>query len=442
MHIGLIAIIFIASAEGRVGNVDASIMLAQSRSILEGSLSIPVEGTTPIGINGLHYSQYGIFTSILWIPFVLLGRLIKLIGAPLSQDGCEEFAVSFAAPMLMTAILILLADIWRSLGAERKSIIRTLWTISLGTMIWTYAKLPSSDTPMAFGILMALREWVVRRARNAEIVAGLWLGLALITRKQAATIVPVILILWIWWQAKEAKSDRFRLVIASSMRFAASLIPAILILLWYNWARFGSPFIERYPTSEIPPFSIKTWSRTLLAFWTSDLAGLLWYSTPLVFGMIVGFRRFVEKAPFIFFSSMALLITQWAFLSTLPYWNGGTTGPRYLLFAVGLMSIPLALLPVHLPKPTLVGLALSFLVGLAVTVPCVLIDPLPVNLRAEVRQGPESILAIRTDETLIVLGFKTRPKSHEAWPELIHRPFQVPNLWHVQITRELKDRRK
>jgi hypothetical protein len=47
-------------------------MFAETRSLLQGKLSISGVGldhVTPVGVDGLHYSQYGVLMPVSWIPF-------------------------------------------------------------------------------------------------------------------------------------------------------------------------------------------------------------------------------------------------------------------------------------------------------------------------------------------------------------------------------------
>lgn len=441
-HLASIALLFLATAEGRIGNFDSSVMLEQSRSMLLGKLSIPIEGMSAVGVDGLRFSQYGILTSLVWIPFVLLGRLIHAVGVPLSREGCEEFMVSFCAPLVMATTLTALADVWRRLGAERQSMVRGLWILALGTMLWTYAKLPSSDALMALAILMVLREWLLPRTNQTEIRAGIWLGLALLSRKQAVVIIPVILLLWTLWRAKADAGGPLRSVLSSARGFAIPLGATAAVLLWYNWARFGSPFLERYPGSTLQPVTLDSWVHTLVNLCVSSRAGILWYAAPAVVAMAIGARSLYLRSPFLGVSTAALLGSHLAFLACLPYWHGGVAaGPRLFLFGVVLLALPLGILPFRLSPTMAVSLWLAFGLGIAVTVPCVLTDPLSAHSRLELEKTNRNFLSARYKELMIVLGSSERPAQHRQVAELMHPPFQVPNVWWAQVLRELRARR-
>lgn len=440
-HLALMTLLFLASAEGRIGNADCGVMLAQARSILEGKMSIAFEGHSAVGLGGLRYSQYGILTSVLWIPFVLAGRMLNLIGVGLGKEACEEFAVSFCAPLVMSAVFVGLADVWRRLGADRVAVIRGLWIMGLGTMLWTYAKLPSSDALMALGIVMALREWLVARQSGSELIAGVWLGVALLARKQAVLIVPLFLILWVVWRAWGTPGHLVRTALRSVSGFAVSFMPTLIVLLWYNWARFGSPFVENYPNSQIDPITFQSWSNAFLGLCVDDASGIVWYAFPAVVGMALGARSLYARSPFLLMTAVVLIGSQMAFLACLPYWRGGVaSGPRLMLFGVVLLALPFGVLPSRLPPRSAILLWLALGVGVAITVPCVLTDPLPVESRALLEPASGSRFVHRNRELLVTLGLANRPEQHRQVSELMHPPFQTPNLWWAQILRELRSR--
>ena len=103
---GGLALVYFLTASGRVGTIDADLMLKQSRSLLAGTLAINDVGLLE-GADGQRYSHFGILTSIWWVPFVLLGRGMALLLPLFSQGMWEEFAVSFASLPLALLLLAL-----------------------------------------------------------------------------------------------------------------------------------------------------------------------------------------------------------------------------------------------------------------------------------------------------------------------------------------------
>jgi len=443
IHLLWLWLLFMATAQGRVGNTDSSIMLAQTRSMLTGTLALsPIEGAAE-GVNGTRVSQFGVLTSVIWIPFVWAGRILNAAGAPLSQEGCEEFMVSFCGPFAMTGIIALLCDFWRRLGAGTARMVSGIWLMGTGSMLWTYSKLPGSDVWMALFLMLAFREWLVRRDLRSELMAGMWLGLAVLARKQAQVISPLIAMSWILgacWQ--EEPVARLRVAVRSGLGLAAGAAPAALVVLWYNQARFGSPFLERYPNSIAPSFELGNWLDRVFGMVAGSSSGLLWYATPMVAMFGIGLLPMMRRLRFLLVVLVLVIVSQIGFLALFPFWQGGTSaGPRLLLFAVPLMAIPYGTLPLGTSRRwSRLGWA-SYALGALVTLPCILTDPLPVERRLAVDHPGGNHLVSRLQESAIVLGLADRPASHAGRTDLVHPPFQVPDVWWCQVLRELRQRR-
>ncbi len=442
VHLFWLALLFLATAQGRIGNADCAIMLAQTRSMMEGTLALPaIEGAAE-GLDGNSVSQFGVLTSVIWIPFVGLGRILHAAGAPLSRSGCEEFAVSFCGPFAMSGIMVLLCDFWRRLGAGTAHMVRGIWLMGTGSMLWTYSKLPGSDVWMAIFLMLALREWLLKRGIRSDLLTGLWLGLAVLARKQAQVISPLIALAWIvgsGWGA--APGAWLRRAVQSGLGIAAGAAPAVAVALWYNRVRFGSLFLERYPHSVPPSFAVGAWLDRSFGMVAGSSSGLVWYATPMIALFGITLLPMARRSRFLLVVVLMLIVTQIGFLALFPFWHGGiAAGPRLLLFAAPLMAIFYALLPSGSPRGWSRLAWTAYSLGLFVTLPCILTDPLPVQSRLEVDHPGGNLLVSRLQESAVVLGLTDRPASHAGRAELIHPPFQVPDVWWCQVLRELRQR--
>lgn len=432
-----IALVYLLSAQGRVGNSDSASMLAVSRSLLAGHVFVPENVMGLRGLDGRWVSQFGVLMPILWMPFVLVGRLVAHLGLPLSLENCEEFVVSLYAPCLMTFALVLLADIWTSAGCPPSRVRAGLWMFGFATMLWPFAKLPGSDATCAVLLLLAYRSFTRGQSAAHLLGAGLALGLMLAARKQALSLVPVALVVWCLatW-AHASKDRRLGSAIRTGALLAAGLIPGIVLYLAYLWARFGTVREPTYPGTEgvgLPP--IGQWAEQSLEMLLGTRAGLLWYATPIlaVFFIASGFMR--RRHPATFWLIVSIAGSQVAFLACLPFWYGGTTfGPRYLVPVILLAAVSWGFIERPLTKASRVTLAVSTVVGFLVTVPGLLTDPLPVYWRNIYGKEP-FWMAAAFKESAIVLGLARRPDWHSKHVEFSHPPFQVPDLWWCQFLR-------
>lgn len=431
-----------ATAQGRVGNTDSAIMLAQTRSMLEGTLALPPMDDAAEGINGTRVSQFGVLTSLIWIPFVWVGRVLHAGGAPLSREGCEEFMVSFCGPFAMAGIMVLLCDFWRRLGSGTAHMVRGIWIMGTGSMLWTYSKLPGSDVWMTLFLMLGLREWLVRTDFRSHWRAGMWLGLAVLARKQAQVISPLIALVWVIGTCcQEEPAARVRAAVRSGLGLAGGAAPAALVALWYNQARFGSPFLERYPHSVAPSFELGDWMGRVFGMVAGSSSGLVWYATPMVAMFGIALLPMARRSRVLLIALVLVILSQIGFLALFPFWQGGTSaGPRLLLFAVALMAIPFGTLPLRLSRGWSRLPWATYSLGLLVTIPCILTDPLPVERRLAVDHPGGNYLISRLQESAVVLGFADRPASHAGRADLVHPPFQVPDVWWCQVLRELRQR--
>jgi hypothetical protein len=412
-------------------------MLWVSRSLLEGHVSVPKGFMGISGKDGVWVSQFGVLVPILWIPFVLLGRVLSQFHLPISPENCEEFAVSFYAPCMMTFALVILADIWAAAGCSLGRIRAGLWAVGIGTVLWPFAKLPGSDATTAVLLLLAFREHRLGASAKRLLSAGLWLGLMIPARKQSISIVPVVGMLWIlqaWFTTRP--DDRLKTTLRTTLLLGLGMVPGILLFLGYVWVRFGTLREPVYPGTEglgLP--SIATWASQASALIAGNRVGLVWYSGAITVATILGFRRVWQREPWTLAFVVAIAASQIAVLACLPFWHGGPSfGPRYLLAVILLAATLWGFLPQRLQPLQWWSLLLAGIAGFALNLPGVLTDPLPVYWRIETGNR-NAWISSSYQESAVALHLQARPAWHSNHTEFTHPPFQVPDLWWCQLLR-------
>jgi len=233
-----------------------------------------------------------------------------------------------------------------------------------------------------------------RRARRADLIAGLSLGMGILMDYSAA---PMALVFGSWivgtrW-ARGGAHEGF----LAGARVAGAALGPVIVLLAYQWAAFGSPWFpaQRY----MPPteFSVLGWNGMTIP--TAELLvgnlldptyGLLVFCPLLVAAVAAPFFRGRPGAPdgrelsLIFLASVAL----WLFSSANQFSNlQFNTGVRYMVPAVPLLF--LAAVPVLLHAPrffawalTVPTLAVSWSVSMAR-------EDVPTSLARVFLMGPE-----------------------------------------------------
>lgn len=431
-------------ASGRVSNSDSNSMLEVTRSLLRGGVDVPEEAWGVPGRHGLFYSQYGLLTSLWWVPWVAAGRVAARFVPMLPAAQWEEFMVSFAAIPPALAVLALLGWAWHRGGLEARRVRTGLWLFGLASMLLPYVKIAGSDLPMALGLFGA---WVAlsgaASARN-WLLAGLGLGAALLARKQAQIEVPFFLLFaaWAWWTRVRGTPQRWRLPAA----LAAGFVPCVLLALAYNYARYGDPLLEKYRAIE--PFELPPLGRWLEWSWGFTFGGRVGFVPYTLVPLAVAalalprwWRRDRDSLVLV----AVLVAANLAFFSMQWYWAGGIGfGARFLVFLTPLLALGWMHLAFPLDGARRALVAAAAAAALFLNVPGVLVDPLAVTARNEALHGGHAWEpAVRLAEAGRVLGVPAAqlPSGLAAGhPVLGHRPFAVPDFWWMQVWDQLRRR--
>lgn len=299
------------------------------------------------GPDGLLYSRKGLGTTILILPFVLLGVLLPGIGP-------------VHAALLLTPLATALSGLLLYVAGRRAfptfpqsaSVLAVLaWGI--GSMALPYSKTLFSDPLVtlmmvgAFERLLAFRDAATEDAllrRGAGV--GVWLALGVLTRAAHGIVLPIfgVALLWVLWRDVLTQDERRRTIsfshlISTAWRpvvaFITPIVFAGFLALWYNWLRFGNPFNSGYLPQE--SFSA-IWWRGIVGQLVSPGRGLLWY-TPWLLLVVPAVLWAWRNAPFgttvagASFCAYLLLYGKWYM------WHGGFAwGPRFLVPVLPLLA--------------------------------------------------------------------------------------------------------
>lgn len=421
-------VIYVLSVSGRIGNSDAASMLEVTRSLLSGNLSVPETVGHVIGFNGQPYCHYGLLPSLLWIPFVVLGNLVHSLWPIVSEDYWQEFFVSFSNAFVVIAILRYMAWEWERLGLDHKRIAKGLCLFGLTTILWPYSKLPMSDPLMALGLFGAYCHWQRSDKTKHALLSGLWLGAALLSRKQAQALIPLFLLIFLW---VPTLSNRFRRCVLLGVGF----LPLIIVYLLYNYARWGSPVVEKYAGSEpLHLLSFDVLIYRVLGVCFGEYSGIFIFNVVLLPLLFIAGKKWIERARASFYALSIIAFIHVVFIAHLPYWTGEICfGARFFLFLIPFIALGYAFVPPVLGRISTLLLYTAVLLGFSIQVLGVTTDPLAAFWRRELYLSPTSyILTAHSSELLRAIGIdKTpppmdRPHSKEYWN---HQAFQVPDLW-------------
>lgn len=448
----ILTLIYLFSASGRIGLVDAEVMIRVSRSMLQGSLAISDAGLfTVSGVNGHHYSYFGLLPSIWYLPFILLGRALAHLIGLMSVTAWEEFLVSFSSVPLASAILWYLLTYWRRQQIPNRQICLGLWLVGLCTSLWPYAKLQGSDLMMALGLLAAVIHGFDFKRPGSMWLSGMWLGVALLARKQAQISAPLILLYLTYrtWRLALPLSPFQSTFLRPMVWLLAGLTPPVLITLIYNYIRHGSPFSEPNPLVPVPwemPAVSEAAKRLMELSFLSSRRALVIYNLVAVLMFLFAYPRWRRHPgdrdlPLLI---IALLVVNLLFFMGTWFWGSGVSyGSRYLLFLVPLFALGWGHISLPLRRWQTYTLGLGTAWGVWLALMGVLIDPNPAQYRHVTQLGGRGFFPyVYALESARMLDLKwgRLPPELESHSELTHFAFKVPDLWWVHIAEHLKAR--
>lgn len=329
-----------------------------------GSLSLPdniynkhnlIKAFMKQGSDGKIYSSLPPGLSILSLPFGLVGfNIERALNAKSTNkydsiyNNNEEisrlrktpaaFTVGLVNPILMALALmffyktsLLLHD-----GTKRIPLLLTV-ICGLGTILWPYAVTywtQPLDTFCLMGALYFLLSYTKNGDKSNLVASGLMSGFSVFSRFES-----VISIFWLsafvtFWLLRERKWQRLFL-------YNIPIILIVVILLWWNYYRFGSPWDTG---SALSGNYLKMLRGKLLQSLPANLFSLhrsiFVYSPPLIL-CVASIYCFLKKN-LLFTTLLALIVlSNFLFYSKFFFWSAPSSwGPRYLVSIVPLMMVP------------------------------------------------------------------------------------------------------
>lgn len=333
-------LVYLLTASGRVGNHDAEVTLSMTRAMSQGEVVLPAGMAGSIrGQGGIRTSPYGAGHSLYLMPYVWVGRGMAAMVPKLPVVMWEEFVVSFANVPVTGGLLAYLVMAWRRAGASEWRVGVGVLLFGLCTMLWPYAKLPFSDSLMALATFGAWYHWTCEGSWWQRLVSGGWLGVALVSRRQADSVVPLLMVL--------AGVDAWRRGVLWRMGWMAlGMIPAVALRLWYNAARFGDVFSERQRgmtgLGEVLKAEPGEWAWDLLF---SAAYGYVPYNVVPLAVFIAGLAGLWRQRRGDAVVAAGILIGGLGFLSLMRFGPGVSFGSRYLVYTVAFLGLAWPFVP-------------------------------------------------------------------------------------------------
>lgn len=340
---GILLAVYMLIYTGQPGSIDGQATLAAADSFLKhGTPDITILGSAEallpplarmgsFGTDGLLYSKKGVTPSLILLPFVLLAQT-----APFLPVRATALLLN---PICTTLTALLLYTFARWLNYPS----RAAWLMALIYGLGTFAVIYTTSLfgePLAALLLLAALMCAYRYRQHTQlrtlITAGFILGLLSGINLTYAVMAPLI-------GLYSFGPDPRRWRLSRLMALVGPFLLMILLLLVYNWARFGTPLESGYNFAEgegfVVPFGLGAFGLLL-----SPYRGMIWYNPVLLMAVPGAWllrRRNAELVSTILVLFIAQVMTYASWWS----WHGGVVwGPRFLIPVTPLLT--LLLLPI------------------------------------------------------------------------------------------------
>ena len=307
-----------------VRNWDNQVKLQVTRNILQGKGPVLTE-KTPADDYYVHLGKDGqSYTSYLPVAFLLQVPTLAMAALGVVAEG-------ISALVLLAIMAAALVGWGRSAGVTIPAAMTGALLVCVATPLWPMTAHGYDNLVDALGLLAILWAGTGPRKESAWAVAGLVVGAALAARLSTVLLVVPAAVLLLAQGPRTTRS-----VAGSALGFAAGCLPGVLLILWFNAYRFGSPFVVHTVTRQgamdqlvEPWFSPPDWVG-MAGLTVSFGKGLFWYA-PVLLGVLVLARPLLRRFGAAMVGLGAYAVVAVVFFGRLKFWHGDWTwGPRYL----------------------------------------------------------------------------------------------------------------
>jgi hypothetical protein len=362
--------VYLLTGQGSIQSADGKIMFLLTQAMVENHSVSFSEMVTLNDTPGPQYSKYGLGMSVLAIPFYLFGKVLSnLLGIEVALS--TQFTVSMINALL-TALSCLM--IYR-FAAERFEVSsRTGLILALGfgfsTIAWYYSEDFMSEPAATLFLLVAVY-YVTNRdplTRKRDLIwAGTFLALAVFCRLAVLIVIPgFILYQWMVWA--ESEEREFKVLIMDLLRPAIPVIVILIVVMIYNFLRFGNPLATGYENFN---------GRFLVGFFGilfSPGKSLFLFNPLTLFGCLafIPFLREQRKTALLFgwliISHLLLFSSWWS-------WQGGMSwGPRLMLVVIPYLILPIGFLLREYKQVVKIPILMVLIAGILIQLPSVSVN--------------------------------------------------------------------
>ena len=339
----ILSLIYFFTAKGYLAVPDSEFSLRTAKSIVEnGSLTINAayyERSYVFQTDDWRiYSKYGIGLALLWVPYVIAGKLIASLTS-LPEDLIIRFLISFYNIFFGAGAAIIMFLIIRFFKAPKKIAVTMAFIFGLATMCWRYSVSDFSDGTQMFFLLLTVY-CVLKNNKKSLIIGGFSFGSLILMRVSNLIYLP-ILIFFILLNIRPIKKNKIK----NLLFFLIFVIVFLSIILSLNYIRFGNIFESGYRDDESLKFNLGIMPENIFRLLFTFHKGIFIYNPILLIGILGYFNFFkVHKKESLLF--LGIIITTLCFYASFYGYHGDWSwGPRYLVIALPFYLLPLFTIP-------------------------------------------------------------------------------------------------
>jgi hypothetical protein len=329
------------SRERPWGDAEHTYAVAQS-VVTKGEISISYywPPNSVKGPDGKVYSISGLLQTAVNIPAELLLQLITYI-SPDSRAFAWPITSHLPVGLFGAFLCVVFFNMCRRHGASLAAASVCTAFLAFGTMIWVYARYPYADIIQAACFLAFFNQVLVledTRTKRAAIVLGVWAGL-LINTKLIYVLSLAGAAGYLIWVLRTDQPRMLKLLLWT----LASFLPMLALGGGYNYLRWGSPFLTGYETGLSAAYGEHV-PTGLWGLLFSPGKSVFLYCPPLILAAL-SLPLFLRRHGRTAIAALVMTVPCLLFISYLVYWPGGWCwGPRYVLFMVPILLLPLSTL--------------------------------------------------------------------------------------------------
>jgi len=289
------------------------------------------------GPDGRYYAAQPLLPSLLHIPGALVRRAAFAfrIGPDVTRIF-DSLACHLSGGLLGALVVWLFFRLCLRHGASAKVARVSAIALATGSIVWVYARYPFTEIVQVAcftGFFLELSQLARRLDRRTALATGLWAGMLLNTKYIYALCLPGALLII----AIEHRKSLGLLVRALAL-VGVGLLPGMVMLLLYNYLRFGSVAKTGYNGVAgvmVENVLVGTWG-----FLFSPGKSVFLYTPPLVLA-VLGLPRFWRTHRASVLVMLATILPVMLFYARFPSWSGDWAwGPRYAVFAIPVLLLP------------------------------------------------------------------------------------------------------